>query len=290
MINCRCQSTVGISGSSVSTRHFRANPQTCPVCSCVGSSQRFSGPINPAVGRNHNEETLGGFIEALRRQDAELSPDFLESHETAYDQAFRIFFNSRCHCARRSEVNEPEHTHSLQESVQYLQGSLPPLSTVFGEAGSYDPSSFLRQWKDFLASKPSQPLSFRKSQMHLLPPDEPELLLSRQWDIDSIWFGATGLQAIRPPNDFRLSFLPSLALNLSRDEVIQPHGLELAKTRHIKFGAFNTHSVRFSAFLFFPSAAPDSTSATRNALSLERQKDLYDHIIIPAAYEAVSDP
>ncbi|EEU34796.1 uncharacterized protein NECHADRAFT_79762 [Fusarium vanettenii 77-13-4] len=289
MINCRCQSTAGISGSSVSTRHFRANPQTCPVCSYVGSSQRPSEPINPTAGQNHNE-TLGSFIEALRRQDAELSPDFLESHETAYDQAFRIFFNSRCHCARRSEVNEPEHTHSLQESVQYLQGSLPPLSTVFGEAGSYDPSSFLRQWKDFLASKPSQPLSFRKSQMHLLPPDEPELLLSRQWDIDSIWFGATGLQAIRPPNDFRLSFLPSLALNLSRDEVIQPHGLELAKTRHIKFGTFNTHSVRFSAFLFFPNAAPDSTSATRNALSLERQKDLYDHIIIPAAYEAVSDP
>ncbi|KAJ0126732.1 hypothetical protein HZ326_30164 [Fusarium oxysporum f. sp. albedinis] len=98
------------------------------------------------------------------------------------------------------------------------------------------------------------------------------------------------LQAIRPPNDFRLSFLPSLALNLSRDEVIQPHGPELAKTRHIKFGTFNTHSVRFSVFLFFPNAAPDSTSATRNALSLERQKDLYDHIIIPAAYEAVSEP
>ncbi|KAJ0126186.1 hypothetical protein HZ326_30707 [Fusarium oxysporum f. sp. albedinis] len=194
MINCRCQSTAGISGSSVSTRHFRANPQTCPVCSCVGFSQRFSGPINPAAGRNH--ETLGSFIEALRRQNGELSPDFLEFHQTVYDQAFWISFNSRCHCARRPEVNEPEHTHSLQESVQYLQGSLPPLSTVFGEAGSYDPSSFLRQWKDFLASKPSQPLSFHKSQMHLLPPDEPELLLSRQWDIDSIWFGATGLQAI----------------------------------------------------------------------------------------------
>ena len=106
MINCRCQSTAGISGSSVSMCRFRANPQTCPVCSCVGSSQRFSGPINPAVGRNH--ETLGSFIEALRRQDGELSPDFLESHETAYDQAFQIFFNSRCHCTSCHvfEVNE----------------------------------------------------------------------------------------------------------------------------------------------------------------------------------------
>lgn len=126
--------------------------------------------------------------------------------------------------------------------------------------------------------------------MQLLPENEPELVLCRQWDIDSIWLGATGLQAIRPPNNFRLSFLPSLALNLSCDQVIQPHGLDLAKTRHIKFGTFNTHSVHFSVFLFFPCAAPDSTSATRNALSLERQKDLYDHIIIPAACEAISDP
>ncbi|KAM6514439.1 hypothetical protein FALCPG4_015576 [Fusarium falciforme] len=55
-------------------------------------------------------------------------------------------------------------------------------------------------------------------------------------------------------------------------------------------GTFSTQSVRFSAFLFFPNAARDSTSATRNALSLERQKDLYDHIIIPAAFEAISDP
>lgn len=126
--------------------------------------------------------------------------------------------------------------------------------------------------------------------MQLLPENEPELVLCRQWDIDSIWLGATGLQAIRPPNNFRLSFLPSLALNLSCDQVLQPHGLDLAKTRHIKFGTFNTHSVHFSVFLFFPCAAPDSTSATRNALSLERQKDLYDHIIIPAACEAISDP
>ncbi|KAH7191425.1 hypothetical protein BKA60DRAFT_584869 [Fusarium oxysporum] len=79
---------------------------------------------------------------------------------------------------------------------------------------------------------------------------------------------------IRPPNNFCLSFLPSLALNLSYNQ----------------FGAFNTYSVYFSVFLFFPCAAPDLTSATRNALSLEHQKDLYDNIIIPAACQAISDP
>jgi hypothetical protein len=101
-----------------------------------------------------------------------------------------------------------------------------------------------------------------------------------------------GLQVCKQfdlPTTSAYLFYP-LALNVSCDEVIQPHGLDLAKTRHIRFGTFNTHSVHFSAFLFFPCAAPDSTSATRNALSLERQKDLYDHIIIPAACEAMSDP
>ncbi|KAJ0130330.1 CocE/NonD family hydrolase [Fusarium oxysporum f. sp. albedinis] len=150
-------------------------------------------------------------------------------------------------------------------------------------------SSF-QQWKGFLADQPTQPLSFNKSSEALAHPDQPALSLSRQWEIDSIWFGAKGLQAIRSPNDFRLSFLPSAALNISNDEVVQPHGLDLARTRHIKLGIFNAHSARFSAFLFFPNAAKDMTSSTRNALSLERQKDLYDHVIIPAAFEAVSDP
>ncbi|KAH7464116.1 hypothetical protein FOMA001_g17989 [Fusarium oxysporum f. sp. matthiolae] len=305
------QSTTRASGPSASKRRVRADPQTCPARSCTGSSRYPSGPIASDVGGNRNEP-LDGFIEALQHQDTESNPDFLDLHEIAYDQAFRIFFHSKCNCTscrisekatewhiltrtlglgeNGFEVNEPEHTCSLRESVQYLQSSLPPLPTIFGEAGSYDPGSYFRQWRDFLSNKPSHPLSFRKSQMQLLPENEPELVLCRQWDIDSIWLGATGLQAIRPPNNFRLSFLPSLALNLSCDQVLQPHGLDLAKTRHIKFGTFNTHSVHFSVFLFFPCAAPDSTSATRNALSLERQKDLYDHIIIPAACEAISDP
>lgn len=75
--------------------------------------------------------------------------------------------------------------------------------------------------------------------------------------------------------------------------MIQPHGLDLAKTRHIPFGSFNTPSVRFNVFLFFPESArtPRSrTSASSNALSLDRQKDLYDNIILPAAYETIPDP
>ncbi|RYC79461.1 hypothetical protein BFJ63_vAg17653, partial [Fusarium oxysporum f. sp. narcissi] len=192
------QSITRASGPLASTRRVRADPQTCSARSCTGSSRYPSGPIASDVGGNRNEP-LDGFIEALQHQDTESNPDVLDLHEIAYDQAFRIFFHSKCNCTscrisekateehiltrtlgsgeNEFEVNEPEHTCSLRESVQYLQSSLPPLPTIFGEAGSYDPGSSFRQWRDFLSNKPSHPLSFRKSQMQLLPENEPELVL-----------------------------------------------------------------------------------------------------------------
>ncbi|KAH7142564.1 hypothetical protein B0J13DRAFT_585329 [Dactylonectria estremocensis] len=156
--------------------------------------------------------------------------------------------------------------------------------------GSYDPRAHFPHWQRFLSHQPVEPLSFRKTQAAL---PQPLVNLKRTWDIDSIWLGATDLAAIRAPSDFRLSFLPPFALNLSTDQVIQPHGLDLVKTRHIPLGSFKTPAVRFSVFVFFPSSARTSgskPSASSNALSLERQKDLYDNIIIPAAYETIRDP
>ncbi|KAH7117488.1 hypothetical protein EDB81DRAFT_767268 [Dactylonectria macrodidyma] len=98
---------------------------------------------------------------------------------------------------------------------------------------------------------------------------------------------------ITPPNDFQLTFLPSFALNHSRYQVIQPHGVDIAKTMHTHLGTFNTLSVRFPVFVLFPNAAQgptSTTSASKNFLSLERQKDFYDQIIIPAVYETIPDP
>jgi hypothetical protein len=163
------------------------------------------------------------------------------------------------------------------------------LPDAFGEASTSDPTTHFHQWQAFLSRQPVEPLSFSKTQASLTQP----VVVHRQWDIDSIWLGATDLAAIRPPNDFRLSFLPPFSLNLATDQVIQPHGLDLANTRHIPLGSFNTPGARFTVLLFFPASARSTgptTSTTSNALSLERQKDLYDDIIIPAAYETVRDP
>ncbi|KAI5455867.1 hypothetical protein BGZ63DRAFT_429483 [Mariannaea sp. PMI_226] len=252
-------------------------------------TQRHILEVDPSQGSQCKPavSAISGFIFALRSQGVP-STDFFDNCGRMYDQVFRRFFSTTCDCPNVNENNEPVHTQSIQEITQHLQSFLPPFSEVFGERGSYNPSDYFHQWRSFLSDQPSRPLSFQKSQASLL---QSHISVARQWDIDSIWLGAEGLQAIRPPNDFRLSFLPSPTLNLPSDQVIQPHGLKLAKTRHILLGVFNTQCVRFSVFLFFPDAPCDSnlnTSTIKNALSLERQKDFYDQIIIPAAYETLT--
>ncbi|RKK76848.1 hypothetical protein BFJ71_g16855 [Fusarium oxysporum] len=113
--------------------------------------------------------------------------------------------------------------------------------------------------------------------------------ITRQWDVDSIWLGAKNLSAIRAPNQFRLSFFSPHKSNLSTDQVIQPHGLDLAHTRHTSIGTFITAGIRFSVLVFFPDGARSKTPASSNSLSLARFRDLYDDIILPAIYETVPD-
>lgn len=123
---------------------------------------------------------------------------------------------------------------------------------------------------------------------------EASVTVERKWDIDSVWFGVTDLAAIQDPGGFRLALPPPYGRNLTSNQVIQPHGLDLAHTRHIQLGTFTTGSVRFSVLLFFPKSlttgrGKKALAVPTNTLSLERQRDLYDNIIIPAAYEVLPD-
>ncbi|KJZ70175.1 hypothetical protein HIM_10435 [Hirsutella minnesotensis 3608] len=257
----------------------------------ASTSEASACDVSPlARQRFPSREALRGFIHALEAQVTRHGPEALESHKVAYDKVFRTFFTPTCTCQHGVEHGEDAPVHSLQERAQHLNQFMPPIPTVFGERGSYDPSSSVPQWRSFLSDQPAESLSFRKSQACL---PYSEAAVSRQWDVDSIWIGARSLGAIRPPNDFSLCFFPSSFRNLSTDQVVQPHGLNLAHTRHVLFGSFNTPSVHFSVFLFFPNTVrgPRSqTSSAKNSLSLERQRDLYDRIVIPAAYETISEP
>ncbi|GKU16487.1 unnamed protein product, partial [Fusarium langsethiae] len=137
-----------------------------------------------------------------------------------------------------------------------------------------------------LSDKPPEPLSLSKTQASL-PHDS--VTVERQWDVDSIWLGAKSLSAIRAPSHFRLSFFPAYKSNISTAQVIQPHGLDLAHTRHTSIGTLITAGVRFSVLVFFPNGARSHTKASANSLSLARFRDLYDEIILPAIFETVPD-
>ncbi|KAG7408967.1 hypothetical protein Forpi1262_v017911 [Fusarium oxysporum f. sp. raphani] len=229
-----------------------------------------TSPIGVADRVPEDLPYLSRFIEALRAQETRSGLEFLESQITTYDRIIQTLFTAECHYKSRAQL---------------LQNSLPPLTTILDERFAREATKYLHQWKDFLSDKPAEPLSFRKTEDTL---EHGPVRIERRWDVDSIWFGPKSLQAVRKPGIFRISFMPPFKRNLSTDQVIRPHGLDLATTRHILFGSVNTSGIRFDVYLFFPQVS--KTSASRNGLSLDRQKDLYDSIIIPAAFSSISDP
>ncbi|KAG7402402.1 hypothetical protein Forpe1208_v017241 [Fusarium oxysporum f. sp. rapae] len=252
-----------------STPTFPVSPDAAAVSSSLGS----------------DDPVLSGFLEAIRQQDTAGGPDFLLAQSEAYDQILRKFFSHQCDCPEPRAREEPEHTSTLPEYVQHISRALPPLTTVFaGRDEACDPRASFSQWQSFLSDQPAEPLSFRKTQASL---SQDAVTIARQWDVDSVWFGARSLSAIRAPNQFRLSFFSPHTSNISTAQVIQPHGLDLAHTRHTIIGTFTTAGVRFSVLMFFPSGAPSQTRASTNSLSLARFRDLYDEIILPAVRETV---
>ncbi|GJN86977.1 hypothetical protein PLIIFM63780_010559 [Purpureocillium lilacinum] len=243
-----------------------------------------SSTVEPSAACR-TDGSLGRYLHAIREQDkTEGGDEYLQAQGKVYDKVIRDFFEVECDCPHPCERDEPENTHTVQERVTQLQQSLPPLSKIFGENGSYDPSAYFPKWKSFLSHQPVEPVSLRRTQEALHRP----ITVERQYDIDSFWLGATDLAAIRAPNTFRLTLLPHFSHNMTREQVIQPHGLDLANTRHILLGSFNTLSVHFTVHLLFPGSM--KSGGRSNALSLDRQRDLYDDIILPAVHEAVRDP
>ncbi|KAJ4131265.1 hypothetical protein NW765_017157 [Fusarium oxysporum] len=263
---------------------------SCSISPSRPSKENPSLPIDLS-DRMHVYPHLHSFVDALRAQETRCGLEILKSQTATYERIFQTFFSAECHCKSGIRVL-PATAHDSSEisdrklpQVQFLRGLLPPLNTIFDERFAHGAANYLHQWKAFLSDEPVEPLSFHKTEASL---EHGPVRIERRWDIDSIWFGPKSLQAVRKPGIFRLSFMPPFKRNLSTDQVIRPHGLDLATTRHILFGPVNTSGIRFDVYLFFPGAS--KTSASRNGLSLDRQKDLYDSIIIPAAFSSISDP
>ncbi|KAF6515530.1 hypothetical protein HZS61_005436 [Fusarium oxysporum f. sp. conglutinans] len=142
-----------------------------------------------------DDPVLSGFLEAIRQQDTAGGPDFLLAQSDAYDQILRKFFSHQCDCPEPRAREEPEHTSTLPEYVQHISRALPPLPTVFaGHDEACDPRASFSQWQSFLSDQPAEPLSFRKTQASL---SQDAVTIARQWDVDSVWFGARSLSTIQ---------------------------------------------------------------------------------------------
>ncbi|KAK2617036.1 hypothetical protein QQS21_000130 [Conoideocrella luteorostrata] len=138
---------------------------------------------------------LAAYVSAIDDRESRGGADFLVAQAEVYDRVLQDFFDVECNCPCRTERGEPENTHTVQERVTKLQQTLPALSAVFGHKGSYEPGTHFPNWPSFLTRQPTEPLSLRKRQAALQRP----ITLTRLWDVDSIWLGATDLAAIRAP-------------------------------------------------------------------------------------------
>ncbi|KAH6869143.1 hypothetical protein B0T10DRAFT_594976 [Thelonectria olida] len=149
-----CPSTSALPSSPSSSRHDGQPPQRrSSLPSILSSPVSFdsitsSSSSSPSVGSD--DPILGGYLQAIHNQDIAGGPDFLRTQGGVYDRILGASFNHRCNCSSSRERAEPENTHTLQEHIQHISRSLPPLPTVFAERDQaslpHDSVTITRLW------------------------------------------------------------------------------------------------------------------------------------------------
>lgn len=133
----------------------------------------------------------------------------------------------------KEEIGDVESTLNSEQSASRTQE--PP----------YEP----RKWQRALTACPA-PLSLQRSEDEV--PREC-ITIERYYDIDSIVLGMRSLRAIPENNDsFRLSFVPPYIKSLAGNQILQPHGVEIGRTRHIFLGSVDIGNVTMDVYMFFP--------------------------------------
>jgi hypothetical protein len=262
--------------------------------------------VHPIIGTGTQST-----VNSIRARETSAGLDFIDQQARIYQQVFRDSFRMQCSCpltpasspsaGNNGDDNQSgdsdEDSTSLRELTDVFESKLPALSTMLrpsDTASTAYPQSYFSRCEKLLAQPPPRPLSLRKDERALVQQLQQPIKIERTWDIDSVWLGVKALEAIRPEHTFKLSFLPPFGRNISGNQVIRPHGLDLGRTRNIYLGSVTGMDVGLSIFVLFPETSMPSgprpgrkRSRIRTALSLERQKDLVDGAILPAVREAV---
>lgn len=162
----------------------------------------------------------------------------------------------------------------------------PPQSVSQIEERPYEP----QKWRRTLTACPA-PLSLERTEDEV--PRE-RITIERYYDVDSIMLGMRTLRAIPESNDsFRLTFVPSYMKSISGNQILQPHGVEIGRTRHICLGSFSIGNIALDIYMFFPNTndgkpyrsekqSNQTRTNVRYTLSYDRQKELVDGAILPA--------
>ncbi|KJZ69787.1 hypothetical protein HIM_10826 [Hirsutella minnesotensis 3608] len=240
-------------------------------------------PLNTAVGLVASRETAAGL-------------GFIETQSRAYLEIFQHAFPLSCPCDKHpaSAPNvSSERFFSARELSAWLRqehalGDLEPIlaPTQCSADASDDGSHHHPQhWKRFLSGAP-RALSLHRTERTL---PRHGITVTRTWDVDSLWLGATSLGAVGLNSTFHLSLIPPFKQSICGDQVIQPHGIDLGRTRHVFLGSFSLNSLSMSVFVFFPktygaksSKARDEVRARPLVLSIDRQREFVDGAVLPA--------
>ncbi|PTB47505.1 hypothetical protein M431DRAFT_488536 [Trichoderma harzianum CBS 226.95] len=242
---------------------------------------------------------------ALQLQKTPAGPSFINQQARVYQQVFKDCFHTQCSCQPSSTASHQSDnsdganssgensTASLRELAAQFKTELPDLYTILQPhvfsntdnttANTTYPQSYFSRCKKLL-TPPSRPqrLSIYKDEQTILQHAHDSVKISRLWDVDSVWLGATALEAIRPTYKFTISFLPPFSRSITGNQAIQPHGVNLGSTRNIFLGSATGVDFSLSVFVFFPETNSPSapmfkhgqTRKAITALSLDRQRDL----------------
>ncbi|KID60706.1 hypothetical protein MAN_09841, partial [Metarhizium hybridum] len=143
-----------------------------------------------------------------------------------------------------------------------------------------------QEWERFLSDAPRK-LSLQRTES-MLPANG--IKIERVWDADSFRLGAKSLGAVGRNSVLRLYIIPPFTQSISGDQVVQPHGINLAHTCHTYLGFFDLGGLSFSVFVFFPKTkglkrSKKSYKGSKPppfTLSSERQEDFVDGASLPA--------
>ncbi|KID84865.1 hypothetical protein MGU_08015 [Metarhizium guizhouense ARSEF 977] len=68
---------------------------------------------SPPDNSHSSDPVLSSYKQEVLPAAARLTPDFIDSHNAAYNEVFREFFRPDCNCCAISDLDEPEEVHTL---------------------------------------------------------------------------------------------------------------------------------------------------------------------------------